>query len=217
MGKNKVTREQILHTACEIFAHKGFNNTTIQDICKQARANIAAVNYYFGSKENLYLEVWEYLTTLKAQKMLKFLDEKLPAEEQLRRLIQARIESVLANDEEGWLPRIIYWEMGNPSSLHDTLRKKYMYRFHQKFLSIIHEILGEDIDSETLLSAGYCINSPLILLLDLQRIAQSGRLKLNPTRNKGILIETMQTIALAGLNEIRNRNGKEKSNDKADL
>ena len=48
------TRDRILESACRAFAERGFRETTISDICRAAQANIAAVNYYFGSKEKLY-------------------------------------------------------------------------------------------------------------------------------------------------------------------
>ncbi|MGA9754367.1 MAG: TetR family transcriptional regulator, partial [Desulfobaccales bacterium] len=51
------TRQRLLEAAGEVFAKKGFRNTTIREICRRARANLAAVNYHFGDKERLYLAV----------------------------------------------------------------------------------------------------------------------------------------------------------------
>ena len=39
-----------------MFAERGFESTTVRDICQAAGANVAAVNYYFGDKERLYVE-----------------------------------------------------------------------------------------------------------------------------------------------------------------
>ena len=50
---------EIVEAAMEVFAEKGFHNTTIRDICEQAGANIAAVNYHFQTKEQLYAAVLE--------------------------------------------------------------------------------------------------------------------------------------------------------------
>ena len=49
----------LLQTARELFAEHGFHNTTIRMISKQANVNVAAVNYYFRTKENLYFEVFQ--------------------------------------------------------------------------------------------------------------------------------------------------------------
>ena len=55
---NKRTREQILCAAEVLFAEKGFSHTSIRDITEKADCNIAAVNYHFHGKENLYIEVF---------------------------------------------------------------------------------------------------------------------------------------------------------------
>lgn len=49
----------LLNTARKTFAKYGFHNTTIRMISKEANVNVAAVNYYFRSKENLYFEVFQ--------------------------------------------------------------------------------------------------------------------------------------------------------------
>ena len=53
------TRQRILQAACDTFAQKGFRDTTVAKICSAARANVAAVNYYFGSKQGLGYAVVE--------------------------------------------------------------------------------------------------------------------------------------------------------------
>ena len=56
-GHDKETRERLLSTAERLFAERGFSKVTIREICKSARANVAAVNYHFNGKKGLYDEV----------------------------------------------------------------------------------------------------------------------------------------------------------------
>ena len=58
--KSEKTRNRLLITASRIFAEKGFQETTIAEICEQAETNIASVNYHFRDKETLYLESWRF-------------------------------------------------------------------------------------------------------------------------------------------------------------
>ncbi len=51
------TKQLLLEIAVKLFAEKGFERTTSKEICNLAQANIAAVNYHFGSKFGLYQQV----------------------------------------------------------------------------------------------------------------------------------------------------------------
>ena len=51
------TKARLLEAAGEEFAEKGFELARVRAICERAGANLAAVNYHFGDKEQLYVEV----------------------------------------------------------------------------------------------------------------------------------------------------------------
>ena len=53
------TRTRLLDAALEVFSEKGFSKASVRDICQRAQANIAAINYHFGDKAQLYREVFE--------------------------------------------------------------------------------------------------------------------------------------------------------------
>ncbi|EQC50122.1 transcriptional regulator, TetR family [Bacteriovorax sp. BSW11_IV] len=52
------TKRKILDVANALFAKKGFAATSIRDIAAEANVNIAAVNYHFQNKHNLYHELF---------------------------------------------------------------------------------------------------------------------------------------------------------------
>ena len=59
-----MTQEELKDTKCKImfaaralFAEKGFEGASVRDIASSAQVNIAALNYHFTSKENLYQQV----------------------------------------------------------------------------------------------------------------------------------------------------------------
>lgn len=51
-------QERLLNAAEQLFCEHGFKGTSIRDIAAMAGCNIASVNYYFGGKKSLYIEVW---------------------------------------------------------------------------------------------------------------------------------------------------------------
>ncbi len=51
------TKARLLLAGRKIFAKNGREKATIRDICALAGANVASVNYHFGSKEKLYVAV----------------------------------------------------------------------------------------------------------------------------------------------------------------
>lgn len=51
------TKDKILESARILFADLGYEGTSIREIAKAADVNVASVNYYFSSKENLFLEI----------------------------------------------------------------------------------------------------------------------------------------------------------------
>jgi AcrR family transcriptional regulator len=57
-GIAKGVQDRLLDVAEGLFCEHGFNGTSIREIAAAAGCNIASVNYYFGSKDNLYIEVW---------------------------------------------------------------------------------------------------------------------------------------------------------------
>ena len=52
------TKERILSAAEELFARHGFAGASLRAVTATANVNLAAVNYHFGSKENLINEVF---------------------------------------------------------------------------------------------------------------------------------------------------------------
>jgi AcrR family transcriptional regulator len=51
------TKDRLLDAAEQLFANKGFENVSIRELASEADVNIAAINYHFQGKENLFREV----------------------------------------------------------------------------------------------------------------------------------------------------------------
>ncbi len=63
-GDGEQTRARIIETAGHLMAENGFAQTTSKSICEAAQVNMAAINYYFGSREGLYIACWKMCMTV---------------------------------------------------------------------------------------------------------------------------------------------------------
>src|SRR5438552_11440823 len=59
MKPRKDTRSRILDVAEELFSEQGLDRVSIRAITRKAKVNLAAINYHFGSKEDLIAAVFE--------------------------------------------------------------------------------------------------------------------------------------------------------------
>lgn len=84
------TRDRILDAAEALFVEHGFEATTMRMITSRAGANIAAVNYHFGSKDALIQEVFKRRLTELNRRRLAMLD-RLEADAQGAPLKPSRI------------------------------------------------------------------------------------------------------------------------------
>ncbi|MBY0412894.1 MAG: TetR family transcriptional regulator [Bdellovibrionales bacterium] len=50
------TKDLLLEEAKKQFCEKGYEGTSVRDICDAAGANVSAIKYYFGGKEGIYRE-----------------------------------------------------------------------------------------------------------------------------------------------------------------
>jgi AcrR family transcriptional regulator len=91
------TKDRILGAAEELFAQFGFAGTSLRQVTSRADVNIAAVNYHFGSKENLVNEVFRRrMDEMSQQRMaaLKAAQKEHPGE--LEPILAAFVEPALA-------------------------------------------------------------------------------------------------------------------------
>ena len=116
------TRERLLAAAERLFADRGFKKVTVRDICREARANVAAVNYHFGDKLGLYREVMQIgidairATTDAGRKA----GERQPPEEQLRRYVVVWMTRLLTPGHET-IHRLMQRELQDPTPALDDL------------------------------------------------------------------------------------------------
>jgi AcrR family transcriptional regulator len=113
---------RLLEAAGEEFASKGYDATRIRAICERARANIAAVNYHFGDKQQLYVDAVLHAHQCGMGAAGEDVPGSLTPAEQLRCFIHHFLSSVLAiHDPDDWRHRLMLREMLHPTAAVDVL------------------------------------------------------------------------------------------------
>src|SRR3546814_10450734 len=91
------TKDRILGAAEELFAQHGFSGTSLRQVTSRADVNIAAVNYHFGSKENLVTEVFRRrMDEMSAQRLAQLRQAQEQAPGELEPILAAFVEPALA-------------------------------------------------------------------------------------------------------------------------
>jgi TetR/AcrR family transcriptional regulator, regulator of cefoperazone and chloramphenicol sensitivity len=144
------TRQRLLEAAGAVFAKQGFRNATIREICRRARANLAAVNYHFGDKERLYLAVLVYAHTRAREKYPLFSgdSEDIPPALRLRAFIHDLMFSLLDEGMPAWYSKLMAREMIEPTAALDTLVEKMLRPMAEKLRAIVRELLGAGVTDD---------------------------------------------------------------------
>lgn len=94
------TEEKILTAARSVFTKKGFAATKVRDIAAEADINLSLVNYYFRSKEKLFMLIMEEtVEKLVAEVSRIFNNEELSLQEKIVRAVDHYINLLLNNPD----------------------------------------------------------------------------------------------------------------------
>src|SRR5690606_3566393 len=105
--------EKILEAAGKLFSQKGYAGTKTRDIAEEAGLNLASLNYYFRSKENLFKIVMRDKTMKLFGGFFKVaVDEELSLEEKIEKMVENHAVLLLDNP---YLPIFVMSEIrSNP-------------------------------------------------------------------------------------------------------
>lgn len=140
----QATRRQLLISASEVFAVRGFQNATIAEICRKAKANIAAANYHFGNKETLYRESWRFAfeRSMRTYPPDGGVSEDSPVEERLRGRVLAIMRRII--DPQSHELDIVYKETANPTGLLVDIIPSALEPIFNALAQVIRELLGPE-------------------------------------------------------------------------
>ena len=143
-SSSAATRDRLLEAAAQEFAEHGFKRATVRNICQRAGANVAAVNYHFGDKEQLYVATLQHWLGLAIQKYPPDMGvaPDAPPEERLLAFVRGFLFRMLGRGAPAWHGQLMAREMVEPTAALDTLASNIVRPLSQKVESILRELLG---------------------------------------------------------------------------
>ncbi len=141
--KKKFTEKQIqiLDVAEELIARKGFEGTSIRDISAKANINVAMISYYFGSKEKMMVNLYQYRVQKTRETFAEFtqtIKDGKP-EMQLKEIINFIVKQLLTyNYFHGFVTQELR---------HDDRVKNTLLEFYQTCVKVLDEVIQKGIVS----------------------------------------------------------------------
>lgn len=149
------TRRRLLDAAEALFAECGFAGTSLRTITGLARANLAAVNYHFGSKDELIRAVFlRRLQSLNEERLMQLAaleasSGPLTVEDVLAAFIRPSLRLQLEGVQGARFTRLLGRAQTEVSeSLHEFLRDHYapvIRRFQQTLARILPQLSAEEL------------------------------------------------------------------------
>lgn len=151
------TRRRLLEAAGEVFAEHGFRAATVQEICRRADANIAAVNYHFSDKEQLYRAVIRYAEEEHGDTNPHEPPPGASAEERLQAHVEWFLMHLLDEGRPAWHGRLMAREMIEPTAALDELVSGHIRESNDRLLGIVRELMGAGASDEQVRTSAFSI------------------------------------------------------------
>ncbi|MGO4460544.1 TetR/AcrR family transcriptional regulator [Streptomyces sp. M-16] len=137
-GVNRETPvpQRLLAVATRLFAERGYDRTSVQEIVEAAGVTKGALYHYFGSKDDLLHEVYARMLRLQQQRLDAVAGSDAPVEERLRAAAADVVVTTIENLDDA----MIFFR-----SMHQLSPEKYKQvraerrRYHERFRALVEE------------------------------------------------------------------------------
>jgi AcrR family transcriptional regulator len=131
LNAETTTKDRLLDAAEDLFAHKSFDEVSVRELAAAAEVNVAAVNYHFQGKDNLYQEVILRRFVHQRDRTLAALDQVLAGaggqpslEDVIGALVRQYLQGTLGETGTGFLAFIAREMHSCPNQGQDSMFKE---------------------------------------------------------------------------------------------
>lgn len=196
----KKTKSLIIDCAGKLIAQYGFSKVTSKKICEEANINLAAINYHFGSRENLYIEVLkevhQYLINI--DELNKISLSSLTPKEKIETFIDIFVADSF--NENNWHIKVWAREVINPSPYINQILSLEIFPKLKIVAKIFGEYTGLPVTDQRLYSCILNTMAPFILSFLVYKSGEPLPIRY-PLKD---LVSHLKKFIFAGLDEFKN-------------
>ncbi len=202
-------KQRLLAAAEQLFAEKGFESVAVRDVTQLAKANVAAVNYHFGSRDGLVaLVVARYLAPLNQERLerLDVLERRspnkvVPIEEIVHALVRPLVGMVGKTDlSEVLFCKLMGGILALPEEGLSAVMMEQMKVLNNRFIRAISKVLPT-VPQEDLQWRMHFVVGSLIHLLEHQELLKSLSNGVSGSPSLEVTLGRFVRFAAAGLRE----------------
>jgi TetR/AcrR family transcriptional regulator, regulator of cefoperazone and chloramphenicol sensitivity len=169
-------RARLLDAAAEIFGTYNLEGATTRQLAERAEVNQAAIPYYFGGKEGLYLATIEHFFSVHAPKIgfvVAEIESRLTAKnidrgealDLLKTLLETMLEVLLRQQTNRSFGRIIIREQMQPTKAFDLIYERVIRHVHRTISALLAILLEREPDDRSVIFRAQMIVGQILIFL----------------------------------------------------
>ncbi len=207
MGQETSTRDRLFNTAASLFAKAGYQDTSTREIAEAAGVNIAAINYHFGGKENLYKEVVRAKVRARSAERIAILHAAAVKkcarlEDVISGFVTAHLKEMLKKEQCDLDIPFFFREISNPGPGFSIIVEEMIHPTQKAF----HEIISRNYPNMSREDINLCLSSLMGQLVHFVRAKEVIQVILGREYNAEMIDEISKHVVkftMAGLESYR--------------
>jgi AcrR family transcriptional regulator len=174
--RDRDARQRLIDAGLEIFGTYNLEGATTRQLAEHAGVNQAAIPYYFGGKEGLYLAVIEHLFSTNfaiigpvVSTLQQELAKRKPTPDEalalLKRLLHTMVERVLTQKASSTWARIVMREQMQPTQAFSLIYEKGIRRVHETVSMLLAIILEKKATDRRVILRSHMVVGQIFVFL----------------------------------------------------
>ncbi len=139
MAIEKETEKKIFDAAQRVFQQNGFEGARMQEIADEAGINKSMLHYYYRSKDNLFMEVFQAGVKTIMPQLIGILASEIPLRQKVEQIVNFYYDTFMKNPE---LPSFVVYEMNQHPQRFQEFISSMNIQLPEEFIDQVEEGVG---------------------------------------------------------------------------